>query len=140
MTLGPLIHNIPEALAPSSSSVSKSVILAVTSGIGRPTVPSFLSIWELPTERLGGTLTDTNGDNSVAPYPSTGRILNFPSKASAKSFGNFSAPVMAISTDAKSSGLQRRRNPRRNVGVAKSIVPLCRWQSLPICLPSRGLK
>src|ERR1051325_5432226 len=91
-----------------ASYVSGFAIIGERLGTGRPTDPSFISIVAL-FERLGGTLTETSGDNSVVPYPSTGRIPNFFSNASQSGIASFSAPATTTHRELNSSGSQRRR-------------------------------
>ena len=79
ITLGPLIHNIPDSLAGSSSFVSMSQTFAVTLATGRPTVPSLASTWKSPRRREAGMFALTPGESSVMPYPWTGRTPNFSS-------------------------------------------------------------
>src|SRR6185369_2581337 len=130
---------MPGVSSGTASYVSGFTIIAETLGTGRPTEPSFISIVAL-FERLGGTFTDTSGDNSVVPYPSTGRIPNFFSKASQSGMGSFSAPATTTSSELNSSGSHRRRYVRRNVGVASSKVALRIRANLATVRVSNGEK
>ena len=43
------------------------MILALSPGAGRPTVPSLQSLADLDGDRLAGMLAETTGDNYVVP-------------------------------------------------------------------------
>src|SRR5262245_40262386 len=99
---------MPGVFGGNGSPDSGSTTFTDTAGTGRPTEPSLQSTSRL-CDRLGGTFTDTNGESSVVPYPSTGRTPNFCSNASHSAGGNFSAPATTMSSDSKSDGSHRRK-------------------------------